>query len=98
MRDDLLQTAVALDVLALCYPPGPYLPRPAIDTAEGFPWSMELRSDASDVAELLVRHDLRHNTSSTGTIPTPLEDGCSDRERDAVRAYVRAEWHASQHG
>ncbi|MFF0228440.1 hypothetical protein, partial [Streptomyces sp. NPDC004629] len=29
-RDELLETAVVLDVLALCHPPGGYLPRPYV--------------------------------------------------------------------
>ncbi|MFD0036957.1 hypothetical protein ACWFRT_10275 [Streptomyces anulatus] len=31
-------------------------------------------------------------SSRTGNIPGGLEDGCTDSDRDAVRAYARREW------
>ncbi|MGP3991637.1 hypothetical protein [Streptomyces sp. 3N207] len=96
-RDELLETAVVLDVLALCHRPGGYLPRPCEGaSAGGFDKAVELRTDASDVADGVVLHDLRHGTSRTGTIPSPLRDGCTEAERDAVRAYARREWQARE--
>ncbi|WP_143660893.1 hypothetical protein [Streptomyces sp. st140] len=40
--------------------------------------------------------DQQHGTSTTGDIPAPLEDGCTDNDRDAVRAYARREWITQQ--
>ncbi|MFE1763899.1 hypothetical protein ACFW81_06735 [Streptomyces angustmyceticus] len=57
---------------------------------------MELRTDASDVADQAVRHDRRHSASKTGDLPPALEDGYTGTQRDAVRAYVRCEWLATQ--
>ena len=96
-RDDLLDTAAVLDALALCHEPGSYLPRPyQEDSHHPVPTGVELRTDASDVAEQLVRHDQQHGTSATGDVPSALENGCTDAERDAVRAYARREWIAPQ--
>lgn len=96
-RDDLLETAVVLDALALCHGHGSYLPRPyQEDSHNPVPRDVELRTDASDVAGELAGHDRHHGTSTTGDIPLPLGDGCTDAERDAVRAYARREWIASQ--
>ncbi|MFJ9640326.1 hypothetical protein [Streptomyces sp. NPDC101178] len=91
-RDDLLEAAVVLDALALCQGHGSYLPRPYQEAAIPTPRDVELRTDASDVADELARHDLRYGTSTTGDIPAPLEDGCTDSDRDAVRVYARREW------
>ncbi|MEU6668032.1 hypothetical protein [Streptomyces sp. NPDC046727] len=46
----------------------------------------------------LVKHMGYHQpgTSSTGGIPSAPENGCTDAERDAVRAYARREWNAAQ--
>jgi hypothetical protein len=97
LRDELLETAVALDVLALCQPSGSYLPRPYVETSpDGPDWSDELPTDASDVASDLASHDLLHGTSRTGDIPPALQDGCTEAERDALRAYVRREWLARE--
>ncbi|MFI5756774.1 hypothetical protein [Streptomyces sp. NPDC051569] len=95
-RDDLLDTAAVLDVLALCHDHGSYLPRPYQETRDPAPVDAELRTDASDIAERLVRHDRQHGTSTTGGIPPALEDGCTEAERDAVRAYARREWIKAQ--
>ncbi|MFE7314140.1 hypothetical protein ACFU7T_13720 [Streptomyces sp. NPDC057555] len=62
----------------------------------GWPSPSELRTDASGVADDLVRHDHRHDSSLIRNVPSVLEDGCTEAERDAVRAYVREEWIASQ--
>ncbi|MFF3733389.1 hypothetical protein ACFYXM_24500 [Streptomyces sp. NPDC002476] len=91
-RDDLLETAAVLDVLALCHGHGSYLPRPYQETGHPVPLDVELRTDASNVADQLVRHDQQYGTSTTSNIPAPLENGCTDSERDAVRAYARREW------
>ncbi|MEV7951703.1 hypothetical protein AB0O74_32625 [Streptomyces rubiginosohelvolus] len=91
-RDDLLDTAVILDALALCHGHGSYLPRPYQETSTRNPRDVELRTDASDVAGELARHDQQYGTSTIGDIPCPLDDGCTDKERDAVRVYVRREW------
>ncbi|MFB7014048.1 MULTISPECIES: hypothetical protein [unclassified Streptomyces] len=96
-RDDLLETAAVLDALALCHGPGSYLPRPyQEDSRSPVLRDTELRTDASDVADQLVRYDQQHGTSTTGDIPSALENGCIDAERDAVRAYARREWITSQ--
>ncbi|MFF3159752.1 hypothetical protein [Streptomyces sp. NPDC057910] len=95
-RDDLLETSAVLDALALCHGSGSYLPRPYEDGPHPIPPDVELRTDASDVADQLVRHDQQHGRSATGDIPEPLENGCTDAERDAVRAYARREWIASR--
>ncbi|MFG2856686.1 hypothetical protein ACGFZ9_39540 [Streptomyces mirabilis] len=95
-RDDLLETAAVLDALALCHGHGSYLPRPYQEDSNPVPKDVELRTDASDVAGDLVRHDHQHGTSTTGNIPSALEDGCTDAERDAVRAYARREWITAQ--
>ncbi|GGP85657.1 hypothetical protein [Streptomyces melanogenes] len=97
-RDDLLESGVVLDVLALCQVPGGYLPRPYREVAGGPPAGDELRTDSSDLADELVRYDLRHGTSVTGALPSALGDGCQDCERDAVRAYLRREWFAAERG
>ncbi|MFI5924072.1 hypothetical protein ACIA8M_36825 [Streptomyces anulatus] len=91
-RDDPLEAAVVLDALALCHGHGSYLPRPYQETSIPAPAEVELRTDASNVAGELARHDQQHGTSTTGDIPAPLEDGCTDSDRDAVRAYARREW------
>ncbi|MFE4527603.1 hypothetical protein ACFRMO_11210 [Streptomyces anulatus] len=91
-RDDLLETAVVLDVLALCHGHGSYLPRLYQETSTPVPTDVELRTDASDAADQLVHHDQQHATSTTGDIPGGLEDGGTDSDRDAVRAYARREW------
>ncbi|MET8182473.1 hypothetical protein [Streptomyces sp. NPDC005336] len=92
-RDDLLETAAVLDALALCYVHSSYLPRPyQEDDRNPAPRDVELRTDASDVADELVCHDHQHGTSTTGDIPPALKNGCTDAERDAVRAYARREW------
>ncbi|MFJ3575981.1 hypothetical protein [Streptomyces rubiginosohelvolus] len=91
-RNDLLEAAVVLDALALGQGHGSYLPRPYQETSVPTPRDVELRTDASDVAGELARHDQQHSTSTTGDVPAPLEDGCTDGERDAVRAYARREW------
>lgn len=71
--------------------------RPYTDEAlDHAPWGVELRTDASDLASELVRHDHDHGTSTTGDIPSALDEDCTDADRDAVRAYVRREWIASQ--
>ncbi|MEU1377975.1 hypothetical protein ABZ442_30625 [Streptomyces triculaminicus] len=96
-RDDLLEAAAVLDALALCHGHGSYLPRPyQEDSSNPVPRDVELRTDASDVAGELAAHDLQHGTSTTGDIPAALKNGCTDAERDAVRAYARREWIASQ--
>ncbi|MGW2583595.1 hypothetical protein ACWCYZ_20070 [Streptomyces virginiae] len=96
-RDDLLESAAVLDALALCHGHGSYLIRPyQEDSRHPVPTDVELRTDASDVADQLVRHDQEHGTSTTGDIPAALENGCTDAERDAVRAYARREWITSQ--
>jgi hypothetical protein len=96
-RDDLLATAVVLDAIALCHGHGSYLVRPYTDEAlDRAPWGVELRTDASDLASELVRHDHEHGTSTTGGIPSALCEDCTDADRDAVRAYARREWIASQ--
>ncbi|MGW3275184.1 hypothetical protein ACWDFH_27500 [Streptomyces kronopolitis] len=96
-RDDLLETAAVLDALALCHGPGSYLPRPYQEVAGQSPApGVELRTDASDMADQAVRHDRRHGTSKTGDLPPALEAGCTDAQRDAVRAYARREWLAAQ--
>ncbi|MFJ8469622.1 hypothetical protein [Streptomyces swartbergensis] len=95
-RDELLETAVVLDVLALCHPPGGYLPRPYIEEPGGPDKADELRTDASAVASDLASYDLRHGTSRTGDIPPALQDGCTESERDALRAYARREWRARE--
>ncbi|MET7886681.1 hypothetical protein [Streptomyces avermitilis] len=95
-RDDLLETAAVLDALALCHGHGSYLPRPYQEDSSPVPRDVELRTDASDVAGELVRHDHQHGTSTTGNIPSALEDCCTDAERDAVRAYARREWITAQ--
>ncbi|MER5402051.1 hypothetical protein [Streptomyces sp. NPDC002599] len=96
-RDDLLETAAVLDALALCHGPGSYLPRPyQEDSRSPVLKDVELRTDASDVAGELVSHDHQHGTSTTGDIPPVLENGCTDAERDAVRAYARREWITAQ--
>jgi hypothetical protein len=96
-RDDLLQTAAVLDAIALCHGHGSYLPRPYTDESlDRAPWGVELRTDASDLASDLVRHDHEHGTSTTGDIPPALDEDCTDADRDAVRAYARREWIASQ--
>ncbi|MEV7952108.1 hypothetical protein AB0O74_34730 [Streptomyces rubiginosohelvolus] len=96
-RNDLLEAAVVLDTLALCHGHnGSYLPRPYQETSTPVPTDVELRTDASNVAGELARHDQQHGTSTTGDIPAPLEDGCTDNDRDAVRAYARREWITQQ--
>ncbi|KUN58854.1 hypothetical protein AQJ46_42020 [Streptomyces canus] len=55
-RDELLETAVALDVLALCHPPGGYLPWPYKEEPGGPEEGDELRTDASSVASHLAEH------------------------------------------
>ncbi|MEU0214848.1 hypothetical protein ABZ281_06835 [Streptomyces sp. NPDC006265] len=96
-RDDLLEIAAVLDALALCHGHGSYLPRPyQEDSRNPVPKAVELRTDASDVAGELASHDHRHGTSVTGDIPPALENGCTDAERDAVRAYARREWITAQ--
>ncbi|MGJ5899275.1 hypothetical protein ACSCBZ_46165 [Streptomyces niveiscabiei] len=95
-RDDLLETAAVLDALALCHGRGSYLPRPYQEDGKPVPKDVELRTDASDVAGELVGHDHQHGTSTTGDIPPTLENGCTDAERDAVRAYARREWITAQ--
>lgn len=97
-RDDLLEVAAVLDALALCHGHGSYLPRPYQETSTPVPTDMELRTDASDVADQLVRHDQHYGTSTTSDIPVPLANGCADGERDAVRAYARREWITAQEG
>ncbi|MET8608785.1 hypothetical protein ABZV92_35165 [Streptomyces rubiginosohelvolus] len=91
-REDLLEAAVVLDALALCHGHGSCLPRPYQETSIPTPAEVELRTDASDVAGELACHDQQYGASTTGDIPGPLEDGCTDKERDAVRAYARREW------
>ncbi|MEV5583897.1 hypothetical protein AB0L39_35775 [Streptomyces parvus] len=91
-RDDLLEAAVVLDALALCQGNGSYLPRSYQETSTPGPRDVELRTDASDVAGEHTRRDQQHGTRTTGEIPAPLEDGCTDGDRDAVRAYARREW------
>ncbi|MGW2183946.1 hypothetical protein ACWCXX_39450 [Streptomyces sp. NPDC001732] len=95
-RDDLLEAAAVLDALALCHGHGSYLPRPYQETGHPVPLDVELRTDASDMADQLVRHDRHHGTSTTGDIPVALRDGCTDSERDMVRAYARREWITAQ--
>ncbi|TRO55506.1 hypothetical protein [Streptomyces sp. IB201691-2A2] len=96
-RDDLLQTAAVLDAIALCHGHGSYLPRPYTDESlDRAPAGVELRTDASDLASELVRHDHEHGTSTTDGIPSALGEDCTDADRDAVRAYARREWIASQ--
>ncbi|MEV7659499.1 hypothetical protein AB0O39_35705 [Streptomyces anulatus] len=91
-RDDLLEAAVVLDALALCHGHGSYLPHPYQETSTPVPTDVELRTDASDVAGELARHERQYGTNMTGDVPAPLEDGCTDSDRDAVRAYARREW------
>lgn len=43
-RDDLLDTAVVLDALALCHGPGAYLPRPYQEISIPAPRDVELRT------------------------------------------------------
>ncbi|UXY33244.1 hypothetical protein [Streptomyces sp. HUAS TT20] len=95
-RDELLETAVVLDVLALCHPPGGYLPWPYKEEPDGPDEADEVRTDASSVASHLAEHDLRHGTSRTGDIPPPLKEGCTEAQRDAVREYARREWRARE--
>ncbi|MFF2235753.1 hypothetical protein [Streptomyces anulatus] len=80
--------AVVLDALALCHGYGSYLPRPYQETNIPDPTNVELRTDASDVAGELARHDRQYGSSTTGDVPAALEDGCTDSDRDAVRAYA----------
>ncbi|MFH9371164.1 hypothetical protein ACH4K8_36500 [Streptomyces anulatus] len=49
--------------------------RPYQETSTPVPTDVELRTDASDVADQLVHHDQQHATSTTGNIPGGLEDG-----------------------
>lgn len=95
-RDELLETAVVLDVLALCHPPGGYLPLPYKEEPGGPEEGDELRTDASSVASHLAEHDLRHGTSRSGDIPPPLREGCTEAQRDTVREYARREWRARE--
>ncbi|WP_333751804.1 hypothetical protein [Streptomyces sp. IBSBF 2394] len=96
-RDDLLETAAVLDALAQCHGDGSYLPRPyEEDSHNPVPKDVELRTDASDVASELVAYDLQHGTSTTGDIPVALDNGCTDAQRNAVRAYARREWLSSR--
>ncbi|MEV5011551.1 hypothetical protein [Streptomyces sp. NPDC055692] len=39
---------------------------------------------------------LVRGASRTGGIPLPLRDGCTEAERDAVRAYAHWEWRARE--
>ncbi|MYQ55320.1 MULTISPECIES: hypothetical protein [unclassified Streptomyces] len=78
-RDDLLEAAVVLDALALCHGHG------CQETNTPVPRDVELRTDASDVAGELARHDRQYGTGMTGGIPAPLEEGCTDCDQDAVR-------------
>ncbi|MER6719912.1 hypothetical protein [Streptomyces halstedii] len=90
-RDDLLEAAVvleaavALDALALCHGHGSSLRRPCQQTSTPVPRDVELRTDASDVAGELARHERQYGNSMTGGIPAPLEEGCTDCDRDTVR-------------
>lgn len=54
----------------------------------------QLRLDDTG-AEQLLRHDQEHGTSTTGDIPL-LENGCTDSDRDTVRAYARRKWITTQ--
>ncbi|MFD9426902.1 MULTISPECIES: hypothetical protein [unclassified Streptomyces] len=87
-----------MDALALCHGHGSYLPRPYQETSTPAPTDVELRTNASDVADQLVRHDQQYGTSTTGNIPGGLEDGCTDSDRDAVRTYARREWITLEEG
>ncbi|WP_097886341.1 hypothetical protein [Streptomyces sp. st140] len=91
-RDDLLEAAVVLDALAPCHGNGSYLPRSYQEASTPAPRDVELRTGASDVAGELTRRDQQHGTITTGEIPAPLEDGCTDGDRDAVRVYAGREW------
>ncbi|MEY9988534.1 hypothetical protein ABIE67_000566 [Streptomyces sp. V4I8] len=96
-RDDLLETAAVLDAIALRHGHGSYLPRPYTDESlDRAPWGVELRTDVSDLASELVRHDHEHGISKTGGIPSVLGQSCTDADREAVRVYARREWIASQ--
>ncbi|MEU6009697.1 hypothetical protein [Streptomyces sp. NPDC047453] len=85
-RDDLLETAVVLDVLALCRPPGSYLPQPYQEEPGGPDEADELRTDASNVASHPAEHDLRHGTSRTDGIPPPAVPGAVQRARLASKS------------
>ncbi|MFE3385445.1 hypothetical protein [Streptomyces anulatus] len=85
-------SSVVLGALALCHGHGSYLPRPYQETSTSARPDVELRTDASDVADQVVHHDHQHATSTTGDLPAGLENGCTDSQRDAVRAYARREW------
>ncbi|MFF3517576.1 hypothetical protein [Streptomyces sp. NPDC002573] len=95
-RDDILEAAAALDLIALCHDPGPYddgaTQQGITDPAE------EVRSDAATLALLLVAHDRQQPKASRTGLPdittgTGLAD---DRTRDTAREYVRTEWAALQ--
>ncbi|WP_406407229.1 hypothetical protein OG923_03370 [Streptomyces halstedii] len=96
-RDDLLEAAVVLDALALCHGHGSSLPRPCQETSTPVPRDVDLRTDASDVAGELARHDRQYGTSMTGGIPAPLGDGCTDRDR-TQSASARRDWITRQEG
>ncbi|WP_328753035.1 hypothetical protein OHT57_46650 [Streptomyces sp. NBC_00285] len=86
-RDDLLVTAAVLDAIALCHGHGSYLPRPYTDESlDRAPLGVELRTDASDLAGELVRHDHEHGTSTTGDIPPALDEDCTEPSGGDIRA------------
>lgn len=95
-RDDILEAAAALDLIALCHGPGPYddgATQQEITDPAG-----EMRSDAATLALLLVAHDRQQpKASRTGLPDLTTGTGLADnRTRDAAREYVRAEWAARQ--
>ncbi|MET9793313.1 hypothetical protein [Streptomyces canus] len=59
-RDELLETAAVLDMLARRHPPGGCLPVPNQDELGGPDEADELRTDASGVVGHLAEHDLVH--------------------------------------
>lgn len=97
-RDDLLEAAVVLDALALCHGHGSSLRRPCQESSTPVPRDVKLRTDASDVAGELARHDRRYGTSMTGGIPAPLDEGCTDCATGTQSAAVRREWITRQEG
>ncbi|MEU8976462.1 hypothetical protein AB0D11_46210 [Streptomyces monashensis] len=95
-RDDILEAAAALDLIALCHGPGTYDDSP---TQQGITDpAAEVRSDAATLALLLVAHDRQQPEASRTGLPgiTTGHGPADDQTKDSARAYVRAEWAARQ--
>jgi hypothetical protein len=90
-REDLMETAVAIDLIALCQGPGPYLPRPYQDGPD-VSSAAELRHDAVTLADHLVRYDHQHDGGRTRTLPPSLPAQPDAQAQEDVRAYARREW------